>query len=143
MLLMYNPSPSKFYSMHHQANFIYAPSLFLFWVLRPVKIILFILSCQMGQKQVILEKKKPDHLQAELGLSPMWPEKNSNSHRWDDERWLLSLTAQPHGPPPLSSLINTQTFFMVKWWPYSIKLTLGMLGHQNFLYFLLEAWPNS
>ena len=29
----------------------------------------------------------PDHLQAELGLSHMWPELCSNSQRWDDERF--------------------------------------------------------
>ena len=110
MLLMYNPSPSKFYSMHHQANFIYAPYLFLFEFYVPSGLFRSFWVESGGAKQVILEKKNPDHLQAELGLSLMWPEISSNSHRWDDERWLLSLTAQPHGPPPLSSLINTSTF---------------------------------
>ena len=86
MLLMYNPSPSKFYSMHHQANFIYAPYLFLFEFYVPSRLFRSFWVESGGAKQVILEKKKPDHLQAELGLSPMWPEISSNSHRWDDER---------------------------------------------------------
>ena len=35
----------------------------------------------MGRKQEIPEKKKtPDHPQAELGLSHMWPEPGSNQH---------------------------------------------------------------
>ena len=29
----------------------------------------------------------PDHLQAELGLSHMWPELGSNPEWWDDERF--------------------------------------------------------
>ena len=33
------------------------------------------------------EWKTPDHLQAELGLSYMWPEQGSNPQRWDDERF--------------------------------------------------------
>ena len=59
MLLMYNPSPSKFYSMHHQANFIYAPYLFFIWVLRPVKIISLILSWVRWGKTGDPREKKP------------------------------------------------------------------------------------
>ena len=32
-------------------------------------------------------EKPPDHPQAELGLSHMWPELNSNPQRWDDEQF--------------------------------------------------------
>ena len=32
-------------------------------------------------------EKPPDHLQAELDLSHMWPELGSNPHRWDDKRF--------------------------------------------------------
>ena len=32
-------------------------------------------------------EKPPDHPQAELGLSHMWPELGSNSQLWDDERF--------------------------------------------------------
>ena len=33
------------------------------------------------------QEKTPDHPQAELGLSHMWPELGSNPLRWDDERF--------------------------------------------------------
>ena len=64
MLLMYNPC--KFYSMHHQANFIYAPLLFFFclsFMARQDYFPHFEFS-QVGQKQVIPEKKNPEHPQA-------------------------------------------------------------------------------
>ena len=32
-------------------------------------------------------EETPDHPQAELGLSHMWPELGSNPQRWDDERF--------------------------------------------------------
>ena len=38
----------------------------------------------MGQKQNIPKKKTPDHPQAELSLSHMWPELGSNPQRQDD-----------------------------------------------------------
>ena len=60
------------------------------FVLRPVKIILLILSRsnrKVGRKREILEKKKHDHPQAEIGLSHIWPELGLNPQRWDDERF--------------------------------------------------------
>ena len=51
-------------------------------VLRPVKIILLNLSranLKLGRKREIPEKKPPDHPQAELGLSHMWPELGVNN----------------------------------------------------------------
>ena len=33
------------------------------------------------------QEKRPDHLQTELGLSHMWPERVSNPQRWDDEQF--------------------------------------------------------
>ena len=58
-------------------------------VLQPVKIISLILSSQSfgGAKTGDPWEKKPDHMQAELGLSHMWPELGSNPQRWDDERF--------------------------------------------------------
>ena len=39
-------------------------------------------------------EKPPDHPQAELGLSRMWPELGSNPKRWDDERFrVLKISA--------------------------------------------------
>ena len=40
-----------------------------------------------GAKTGDLREKPPDHPQAELGLSHMWPERGSNPQRWDDERF--------------------------------------------------------
>ena len=42
---------------------------------------------QGGTKTGDPREKPPDHPQAELGLSHMWPELGSNSQRWDDERF--------------------------------------------------------
>ena len=36
------------------------------------------------------QEKSPDHPQAELGLSHMWPELGSNPQRWDVE-WFRAL----------------------------------------------------
>ena len=53
----------------------------------PVKIISLILSqvSHEGQKRENTREKTPDHLQADLGLSHMWPELGWNPQRWDDE----------------------------------------------------------
>ena len=40
-----------------------------------------------GAKMGYLWEKPPDHLQAELGLSNMWPKQGSNPQWWDDERF--------------------------------------------------------
>ena len=52
-------------------------------VLYPVKIISLISS----QKWEIPWEKPPEHPQAELGLSQMWPKVGSNPQRWDGERF--------------------------------------------------------
>ena len=39
-----------------------------------------------GAKTGDPREKTPDHPQAELGSSRMWPELGSNPQRWDDER---------------------------------------------------------
>ena len=62
--------------------------MWLFGILRPVKIISLILSRisrKVGRKWEIPEKKTPDHQQTELGLSHMWPELGSNPQPWDDK----------------------------------------------------------
>ena len=58
--------------------------LFFIWVLLPVKIISLILSRdnrKEGRKREFPREKKPDHPQAELDLSHMWPELGSNLQR--------------------------------------------------------------
>ena len=62
---------------------------FSYWVWWPVKIISLILSRvnhKVGRKRKIPREKPPDHPQAELGLSHMWPEWGLNPQWWDDER---------------------------------------------------------
>ena len=54
---------------------------------------------EVGRKREIPEKKTPDHPQAELGLSDMWPELGSNSQRYDDERFrALKISGQGGRP---------------------------------------------
>ena len=64
-------------------------------------LILSRVNLKMGPKRGIPEK---NHLQAELGLSHMWPELGLNPQWWDNERFsdldryrLASLTIQPGG----------------------------------------------
>ena len=62
---------------------------FFIWVLWPVKIISLILSSQLkgGAKTGDPRESPPDHPQAELGLSHMWPERGLSPQLWDDERF--------------------------------------------------------
>ena len=42
-------------------------------------------------------QKPPDHMQAELGLSYMWPELGSNPQQWDDEKFrVLKISGLSH-----------------------------------------------
>ena len=40
-----------------------------------------------GAKTGDLWEKPPDHQQAELGLSHMWPERGSNPQQWNDKQF--------------------------------------------------------
>ena len=42
-------------------------------------------------------EKTPEHPQAELGLSDMWPELDSNAQRWADEQFrMLKISVLNH-----------------------------------------------
>ena len=72
---------------------------FLIWVLWPVKIISLILSWDNREKP-------PDHQQAELGFSNLWPKLGSNPQWWDDEQFrVLNISDFNHYGLSIISLI--------------------------------------
>ena len=56
-------------------------------------------------------EKPPDHPQAELGLSHMWPELGSNPQRWDDERFRSILRKSHHWP----CIGKRQNLYRIEW----------------------------
>ena len=52
------------------------------------------------------QEKTPDHPQAEIGLSHMWPELGSNPQRWDDKRFrALKISSFNHSLKEQSDLV--------------------------------------
>ena len=70
-------------------------------------------------------EKPPEHPQAELGLSHMWPELGSNPQRWDDERFrslkVSGLNHSATGAAGWQIAIFFFFFFLPRWW----------VGHSN------------
>ena len=62
------------------------------------------------------EKKTHDHLQAEIGLSHIWPKLGSKSERWDDKRFralkISNLNHSATGRKCLHSNVSTYSIYM-------------------------------
>ena len=80
----------------------------------------FILSSQSfgGAKTGDPWEKTLDHMQAELGLSHMWPELGSNPQRWDDERFYLRRNKISSWES--ITFIKNNLFYSTKLWSYGL-----------------------
>ena len=80
-----------------------------------------------GAKTGYPREKPPDHPQAELGLSHMWPELGSNPQRWDDERFrALKISGLNHSA---TGADNSLELFKV-----SVSQTVALLNVHKGMY---------
>ena len=105
------------------------------FVLWPFLYVFFIYFTHFEQSQSVggaktgdPREKTPDHPQAELGLSHMWPELASNPQRWDDERFrALKISGLKHSATwaaniDLSLQFNLEKYTVVSIWIWIISV---------------------